>query len=426
MPPTSNRQPEAPADDQRGDALSGDALKGDFQDLFSAARDLAFTALQDKALTSVRDTVHGVTERLTEYVEQSGGGPGLMAAVTGARKLSEGASPGRALLGAGATGLKEKVKGLFGGGKGGKGGQGKKLKLINIVESADVGVPVRVAYNQWTQFGDFPKFMKKVENVDSPSDEKLNWKAQIFWSHRTWESNIVRQIPDERIVWRSKGPKGHVDGAVTFHELGPNFTRILLILEYHPQGLFERTGNIWRAQGRRARLELKHFRRHVMTQVALHPDEVEGWRGVIEDGKVVKDHETALQEEEQAREEGQPEGEAEEGQPEGEAEEELPEGEAEEELPEGEAEEELPEGEAEEELPEGEAGEEEEEEPEAGEEEEEPEAGEEEEEEEEERVPVGRERRSQAQAGRSSQRSTGARGAPSRRPANARAGRGRA
>jgi hypothetical protein len=401
MPPTSNRRPEAPADDQRGDALSGDALKGEFQELFGAARDLAFAVLQDKALSSVRDAVHGVTGRLTEYVEQGGGGPGLMAAVTGAKKLSEGASPGQAVLGAGATGLKEKVKGLFG--RGGRGGRGKKLKLTNIVESADVGVPVRVAYNQWTQFGDFPKFMKKVENVDSPSDEKLNWKAQIFWSHRTWESNIIRQIPDERIVWRSKGPKGHVDGAVTFHELGPNFTRILLILEYHPQGLFERTGNIWRAQGRRARLELKHFRRHVMTQVALHPDEIEGWRGVIEDGKVVKDHETALQEEEQAREEGLPEGEAgEEGLPEAEA--------GEEELPEAEA--------GEEELPEAEAGEEEEEEPEA-------EAGEEEEEEEEEeRVPVARERRSQGQGrqgGRPLQRSGGARSST-----GARTGRGRA
>jgi hypothetical protein len=250
--------------------------------------------------------------------------------------------------------------------------------------------------------------LKKVENVDSPSDEKLNWKAQIWWSHRTWESNIIRQIPDERIVWRSKGQKGHVDGAVTFHELAPNLTRILLVLEYHPQGLFERTGNIWRAQGRRARLELKHFRRHVMTQVALHPDEIEGWRGVIEDGKVVKDHETALQEEkereqEQAREEGLPGGEAgEEGGPEAEAREEGgPEAEAREEgEPEAEA--------GEEESPEAEAGHEEEEEG-----------------EEEDRVPVGRERRDQARAGRPSRRSTDAGEAPSRRSANARAGRSR-
>jgi len=86
---------------------------------------------------------------------------------------------------------------------------------------------------------------------------------------------------------------------VTFHELGPNLTRILLVLEYHPQGMFERTGNLWRAQGRRTRLELKHFRRHMMTQGVLHPDEIEGWRGTIHDGEVVESHEDALEREQQ-------------------------------------------------------------------------------------------------------------------------------
>jgi hypothetical protein len=201
------------------------------------------------------------------------------------------------MLGAGFAGAREKVAGIFRGGKG-KGGQGKrKLKLTNIVESIDVGVPIRLVYNQWTQFSDFPTFMKKVESVDQPEDGKTNWKAQVFWSHRTWEATVIEQHPDERIIWRSKAPKGHVDGAVTFHELGPSLTRIVLVMEYHPQGMFERTGNLWRAQGRRARLELKHFERHVMAHAVLNQEDIEGWRGTIEDGEVVKDHETALQEE---------------------------------------------------------------------------------------------------------------------------------
>jgi uncharacterized membrane protein len=256
-------------------------------------------ALAQRAIDSARGKVEEATGRLSEYVE-GGAGPGLMAAVTGARDLSEGKSPARAALGAGMAGLKEQVSSIFGGGRGkGKGGGKRKLKLTNIVETVDVGVPLRVAYNQWTEFPQFPTFTKKVENVDRTDDTKLNWKAQIFWSHRTWEATIMEQRPDERIVWRSKGQKGHVDGAVTFHELTPNLTRIVVIMEYHPQGLFERTGNLWRAQGRRARLEIKHFARHVMTNTILHPDEVEGWRGIIEDGKVVKDHETALQEEQE-------------------------------------------------------------------------------------------------------------------------------
>jgi uncharacterized membrane protein len=238
----------------------------------------------------VADRVSSTAERLTDYAAGEGGD--LKSALTGATKLAEGKSPARAGLSAGLSKIKDKVKGMFGGG----GGKGNKPKLTNIIESIDVGVPLEVAYAQWTRFTEFPRFMKKVENVEQVSDEKLNWKAQIFWSHRSWEAKIVEQVPNDHIVWRSKGEKGHVDGAVTFHELAPRLTRIELVLAYHPQGLFERTGNLWRAQGRRVRLELKHFRRYVMTESILHPDEVEGWPGEIRDGRV--DDEPADQAEE--------------------------------------------------------------------------------------------------------------------------------
>jgi hypothetical protein len=197
--------------------------------------------------------------------------------------------------------LKDKMKNAFGGG-GGSGGA-KKLKMTNIIEGLDVGLPLRTTYDTWTQFADFPSFMKKVETVDQESDEKANWTAKVFWSRRTWQATIIEQVPDSHIVWRSTGPKGHVDGAVSFTELGPNLTRVLLVLEYWPKGLFERTGNLWRAQGRRARLEFKHFRRHAMTNVLLRQEEVEGWRGEIRDSEVVKTHEEALEEEQAQQEE---------------------------------------------------------------------------------------------------------------------------
>jgi uncharacterized membrane protein len=265
--------------------------------LKSVSSDL-MKAVGDKAMKSASDRVGGLTDRLEGIAD---GGPIKKAAVKGAEAKMKGDSPvGGAVKGL-ASGIKDKVTG--GGGKGDK--SPKATKATNIIESIDVGVPIRVAYNQWTEFGGFPSFMKKVEKVEAQEDNKLAWKAQIVWSHRTWEASILEQVPDERIVWRSKGEKGHVDGAVTFHELGPNLTRILIVLEYYPQGLFERTGNIWRAQGRRVRAEFKHFRRHVMTRTILEPDEVEGWRGTIEDGEVTETHEEALEREEQEQQESE-------------------------------------------------------------------------------------------------------------------------
>ncbi|SDZ10072.1 Polyketide cyclase / dehydrase and lipid transport [Micromonospora pattaloongensis] len=241
--------------------------------------------------STAAERIGAATERLSAYAER-GGGPGLVAAATGARRLAEGKSPARAVLGAGLAGAREKLKQAFG-----AGGAKNKIKVTNIVETVDVGAPVRLVYDQWTQVSDFPRFMKKVEHAERESDRKLTWKAQVLWSHREWESTVVEQVPDERIIWRSTGRKGSVDGAVSFHELAPGLTRIVVVLEYHPQGLFERTGNLWRAPGRRARLELKHFVRHVMTETVRHPEGVTGWRGEIRDGRVVRDHDAAMADE---------------------------------------------------------------------------------------------------------------------------------
>jgi hypothetical protein len=143
-------------------------------------------------------------------------------------------------------------------------------------------VPVSTAYNQWTQFTEFAKFMKGVESVEQVSETETNWRAKVFKSRRTWKATIQEQVPDERIVWTSEGGKGSTKGVVTFHPLADNLTRVLLTLEYFPSGVMEKTGNLWRAAGRRARLDLKNFRKFVM----LEGQETGEWRGEIRDGKV--------------------------------------------------------------------------------------------------------------------------------------------
>ncbi len=281
------------------DVVPTDALKDAGSKLLGLVVQRAAEAATDR-VTSLTDRLNGVTEN---------GGTGLRDALRGSSGDDEendeedGNGDGDGDGGGGGffSGLKDKISGLFGGGGGGGGG-GKKLKVTQIVEDHDIGLPLRTTYDLWTQFADFPSFMKKLENVEQTSDEKSTWKAQVFLSHREWEATIIEQVPDSHIVWRSTGAKGHVDGAVTFTSLGPNLTKVCLVLEYYPQGLFERTGNIWRAQGRRARLEFQHFKRHAMVNVLVRQDEVEGWRGEIRDSEVVKTHEEALEEEDRARE----------------------------------------------------------------------------------------------------------------------------
>ncbi|WP_331741368.1 SRPBCC family protein [Kitasatospora sp. NBC_00085] len=278
------------------------------------------------------DKVADVTDQLGEVAENGGVLPNV-----GARVL-QGDSPVKAFLGEKAKSVKDdvvdKVKGAFGGGKAGR-KAGKKV--MNIVETLDVGVPLRTAYDHWTQYEDFSGFAKGVQDVSKGDEVTTDWKVKVGPSKRSFKATVQEQIPDERIVWTSAGAKGSTRGAVSFHEITPNLTRIVLVVEYYPSGLFEKTGNIWRAQGRRLRLDFKNFQRHV----SLTNDEAEGWRGEIRDGEVVRTHDEAM-EEEQAAENDQETDEYDEEEAEDQADEAEPE---DEEYDEGEPEDEEPEDE---------------------------------------------------------------------------------
>ncbi|MEV6052909.1 SRPBCC family protein [Streptomyces sp. NPDC052107] len=321
---------------------AADRLKAEAQEYLAAQA--------TKMLTGLGRKLGETTGKLNDIAE--GNSPGFAKlALDGGRKLAEGKGPLRSALELGGSRVKEKVMDAvrnLGGSKGKKGSAGNKPTVI--MESVDVGVPLRTAYDQWTQYKDFSSFAKGVKSANRADDTHSDWQAKIFWSSRSWKAQTTEQIPDYRIQWTSEGAKGTTKGVVSFHRLEENLTRVLLVIEYYPTGLFEKTGNIWRAQGRRARLDLKHFARFI----TIKGEAEDGWRGEIRDGEVVRSHEDAVSEEEQeteAPEDEDAEGEAEEPY-EGEyEEEEEPEGEyEEEEEPEGEyEEEEEPEGEYEEE-----------------------------------------------------------------------------
>ncbi|WMX43733.1 SRPBCC family protein [Streptomyces roseicoloratus] len=156
-------------------------------------------------------------------------------------------------------------------------------KNLTIIEDIDVGVPVQEAYNQWTQFQEFSRFAKGVVSVDQEDETTTQWQVKVAKSNRAYKATVTEQIPDERIAWTAEGAKGTTRGVVTFHSLGENLTKVLLVMEYYPKGIVEKTGSLVRAQGRRARLDLKAFRTFVM----MKGEATGSWRGEIQGGKVV-------------------------------------------------------------------------------------------------------------------------------------------
>ncbi|MFY4720650.1 SRPBCC family protein [Streptomyces sp. LaBMicrA B280] len=281
---------------------AADRLKEEAQEYLSAQAQRLLTGLGRK--------LGETTGKLNDIAE--GKSPGFASlALDGGRKLAEGKGPLRTALELGTSRVKDNVmdavKNIGGGKKGGKGRGGNKPTVI--MEFIDVGVPLRTAYDQWTQFQDFSTFAHGVKSVSRAGDTETDWQAKIFLSSRSWKARTTEQIPDQRIQWTSEGAKGSTKGVVTFHALGDNLTRVLLVIEYYPSGFFEKTGNLWRAQGRRVRLDLKHFARFI----TLKAEADDGWRGEIRDGEVVRSHEDAVAEEESEEAEGSEESEEPEG-----------------------------------------------------------------------------------------------------------------
>ena len=148
--------------------------------------------------------------------------------------------------------------------------------MSQIIESIDVDVPVRVAYDQWTQFEEFPKFMDAVERVEQLDDTTLRWTAEIAGVKKTWKAEITEQTPDQRIAWTSTEGAENA-GVVTFHRLDDRKTRVTLQLDVEPEGPVETVGEALGFVGRQAKGDLERFKEFVESRGVA----TGAWRGEV-------------------------------------------------------------------------------------------------------------------------------------------------
>ncbi len=145
-----------------------------------------------------------------------------------------------------------------------------------VEKTITVNVPVSQAYNQWTQFEDFPHFMDGVKSVSQLSDDRLAWVAEIAGVKREWEAQILEQVPDEKVAWAATEGAANA-GAVTFRKVGRDQCTVTLVLDYEPEGLVEKAGDALNIVGRRAEADLERFKAHIESEG--HP--TGAWRGTV-------------------------------------------------------------------------------------------------------------------------------------------------
>ena len=149
--------------------------------------------------------------------------------------------------------------------------------MASVVESIDVNVPLSTAYNQWTQFEEFPRFMEGVTSVRQIDDTRLHWAAEIAGKDEEWDAEITEQKPDERVAWKSIGGPRNA-GVVTFHRLDDDTTRVTLQMDVEPEGLVETVGTALGFLERQVKGDLDRFKEFIEGRGS----ETGGWRGEVE------------------------------------------------------------------------------------------------------------------------------------------------
>jgi uncharacterized membrane protein len=148
--------------------------------------------------------------------------------------------------------------------------------MSKVVKSIDVDVPVRTAYNQWTQFESFPQFMEGVDSIEQVTDTRTHWRTSIGGVTREFDADIVEQVPDERVAWKSTGGTTHA-GVVTFERLDEGRTRVTVQLVWEPEGLVEKAGAALQVDDLRVSGDLKRFKEFIESRGT----ETGAWRGDV-------------------------------------------------------------------------------------------------------------------------------------------------
>ncbi len=149
-----------------------------------------------------------------------------------------------------------------------------------VEKSIEVNVPVSTAYNQWTQFEEFPRFMGGVEEVRQLDDQRIHWVAEIAGVKREWDAKVLEQVPDRKVAWAATDGATNA-GAVYFQPVGTDRTQVRLSLEYEPEGLVEKAGDKLHIVEKRAEADLENFKSYIEGRGT----ETGAWRGTIDEGR---------------------------------------------------------------------------------------------------------------------------------------------
>ena len=210
---------------------------------------VAVSAVGALAAAKGPDLVRRVTGNVEEKGEQEAEEMG--------EKAVEGAKKG---LGSATGPVGKAASKLMGGG--GKGGGGKKTRRLPIQRWTDVAAPIDTVYEAWTKFDEFPRFMHRVLNVEKKGRDKISWHEKIWFSSRQWEGRVTERRKNDRVVWKTTSGMEH-KGVVSFHKLADNLTRVMVTMEFEPNGIVEKMASGLRFVKRAVQSDLARFKAFV-------------------------------------------------------------------------------------------------------------------------------------------------------------------